>query len=259
MANKMRIQLIKDGIPVSDRLVDQKLEFYNGPKEKHDGPIRIEFVFESSADTEGAIDYIKKLTGLVPIEQKAGKPGRPSESAVEFTSESRQILLQEAIKAGDDQDKFITFLRTRDFVFITGEHLSKLVPEGYKIKERHLKDYEWLLRRTKMAKDPRADKFDVSFLLGIKILSDRSNKVLIYMNGEFTENLKLEVPKKAFNFKQTNLIKFPHYMTYEEREKWGIEHRQLMSNPSKKPSKFYQRWEKDVNLGDELKVERNEQ
>ena len=252
----MRIQLIKDGLVTSDRLVDQKIEFYNGPKETHEGPIRIEFVFENTTDTEGAIQYLKKLTGKLPIEEKAtGKRGRPSEEKPEFTSLSREILLNEAIQNSKNQDSFITYLRDREFVFITGEHLVKLIPDTYKIKERHIQDYEWLIRRTKTAKDPRADKYDVSFIIGIKILSEkRSEKVLIYMNGEFLQTKKLDIPEKAFNFKQTNLIKFPHYMTPEEREKWGIEHRQLMANPEKKASKFYERWRKDVNLGDEMKI-----
>ena len=252
----MRIQLIKDGLVTSDRLVDQKIEFYNGPKETHEGPIRIEFVFENTADTESAIEYLKKLTGKLPIEEKVvGKRGRPSEEKPEFTSLSREILLTEAIQNSKNQDSFITYLRDREFVFITGEHLVKLIPDTYKIKERHIQDYEWLIRRTKTAKDPRADKYDVSFIIGIKILSEkRSEKVLIYMNGEFLQTKKLDIPEKAFNFKQTNLIKFPHYMTPEEREKWGIEHRQLMANPEKKASKFYERWRKDVNLGDEMKI-----
>ena len=55
-------------------------------------------------------------------------------------------------------------------------------------------------------------------------------------------------------FKQTNLIKYPHYMVYEDREKWGIEHRMLLQNPERKPSKFYVRWAKDVQVGDELNL-----
>lgn len=256
MGHKMRIQLVKDGMISSDRLVDQKIEFYNGPKEKHDGPMRIEFVFEDSSDAEGAITYIQKLLGKLPIEQKViGTRGRKPGEEKTFNDTSREVLLKEAIKNSQDQDKFITFLRERDFVFITGEHLKKLIPEGYNIKSRHLEQYEWLVRRIKEAKDPRADKFDIALLLGIKILSDRSEKILLYMNGELGKNIKLEVPEKAFNFKQTNLIKFPHYMTHEEREKWGIEHRQLMANPAKKPSKFYVRWMKDVTVGDEMKLE----
>lgn len=260
MAKKMRIQLVKDGLNISDRLVDQKTEFYIGPKEVHDGPMIIEFILEDGSDTEGAIQYLKKLTGLLPIENKPGpkKAGAPSNKEV-YDGSSREILLVEAVKASkDNQDAFISYLREREFVFMTSDQLKTLLPESYKFKKVHLENYEWLLRRIKTAKDPRADKFDISMILGIKILSDRSDRMLLYMNGENQKSIRLEVPEKALNFKQTNLIKFPHYMIYEEREKWGIEHRQLMANPDKKPSKFYQRWVKDVKLGDELKIENNE-
>lgn len=255
----MRIQLVKDGLNVSDRLVDQKAEFYAGPKEVHDGPMIIEFVFEDSSDTEGAIQYLKKLTGLVPMEAKPGPKKTATSVRDDFQGTSREVLLDEAVKASKyNQDSFITYLRERDFVFMTSDQLKTLLPESYSIKKIHFEGYEWLLRRTKIAKDPRSDKFDISLLLGIKILSERSDRILLYMNGENQKSIRLEVPEKAFNFKQTNLIKFPHYMIYEEREKWGIEHRQLMANPEKKPSKFYQRWVKDVKLGDELKIKKND-
>lgn len=257
----MRIQLFSNlGNQINDRLVDQKTEFYTGPKEVHEGPMRIEFVFEDASDTEGAIDYLKKLSGMVPIETKTAAKKATSGNKEEYDSTSREVLLDEAEKASkNNQDTFITYLRERDFVFMTSDQLKTIIPDSYKFKAVHLENYEWLVRRTKTAKDPRADKFDISLLLGIKILSERSDRILLYKNGENQKSIRLEVPEKAFNFKQTNLIKFPHYMIYEEREKWGIEHRQLMANPDKKPSKFYQRWIKDVDLGNELKIKKNGQ
>lgn len=261
MIKKLRIQLFNlEGIQISDRLVDQKTEFYQGPKEKHLGPMRVEFSLSDRSDIPGAIEYLNKLALDMPIEKKETKgPGRPKSSETFIPDNSREILIEESFKNSKDQDAFIKLLREQhDFIFMDSDRLKMLIPETYTIKERYLEKYQWLVRCTKRAKDPRNDKFDLALLIGIVILpeSDRTNKMVIYLNGEFYKTLKLEVPKNAITFKQTNLIKYPHYMTYEEREKWGIEHRLLLQNVDKKPSKFYVRWAKDVQVGDELKLNR---
>lgn len=259
MIKKLRIQLFnKDGLPISDRLVDQKTECYQGPKEKHDGPFRIEFSITNRVDVEDAIKYLGLLALDLPIEKKENKgPGRPSISKEFIPDNSREILIEETFKNSKDQDQFIKILRNEhDFVFLDSERLVSMIPETYDIKSRYLEKYQWLVRCTKRAKDPRNDKFDLALLIGIVILpeSDRTDKMVVYLNGDFYKILKLEVPKNAMTFKQTNLIKYPHYMVYEEREKWGIEHRMLLQNPERKPSKFYVRWAKDVQVGDELKL-----
>jgi len=140
------------------------------------------------------------------------------------------------------------------------DRLKQLIPEAYSIKDIHLAKYQWMVRVAKRAKDPRNDKFDLPLLIGISIMEkeSRTDKMVIYLNGTFSKSEKLEVPKNAMTFRQTNLIKYPHYMTYEEREKWGIEHRLLLSNPTKSPSKFYLRWSRDVKVGDELKLKTEE-
>lgn len=254
MSKKMRIQLLSpELVTESDRLVDQTIEFYNGPKEEHKGPIKIEVILEGQSDVDKVIDYLKKLAGQLPIEQKTTQGRKPAAQKPEMDSNSREILLTEAVKASKNQDDFIKYLRERDFVFITSEHLATLLPESYKIPKRKLEKFEWLIRCTKLAKDPRADKFDMALFIGIKILSERDEVMIPYMNGEKIEKITLEVPENAMGFKKTNLIKYPHYMTYEEREKWGVEHRALLNNPDKAKTKFYLRWEKDVKLSDEQK------
>ena len=259
MIKKIRLQLFdKTGLPISDRLVDQKTECYQGPKEKHDGPFRVEFSIENRSDVEDAIKYLNLLALDVPIEKKESKgPGRPKENKLFIPDNSREVLIEETFKNSKDQDKFIKILRDEhDFIFMDSDRLKLLLPEAYKIKDIHMDRYQWLLRCTKKAKDPRNDKFDLALLIGIIILpeSDRKDRILVYLNGVFYKSLKLEVPKNAITFKQTNLIKYPHYMVYEEREKWGVEHRLLLQNPERKPSKFYVRWAKDVQVGDELKL-----
>lgn len=262
MVKKLRIQLFnKEGLPINDRLVDQKTEFYQGPKDKHDGPLRIEFSLENQDDVNGCIEYLRKLSGDLPIEQKSTQGrGRPSLQKQFIPDNSREVMLKEALDNAKNQDEFINMLRKEhDFVFIDSDRLQMLIPEAYSIKQRHLDKYQWLVRLTKQAKDPRNDKFDLALLIGLTILpeSERDEKFVVYMNGEFTSNHKLELPKNAMTFKQTNLIKYPHYMIYDEREKWGIEHRLLLQNPERKPSKFYERWAKDIQVGDELKLKSN--
>lgn len=259
MSNKMRIQLLTpEGIVISDRLVDQNTEFYQGPKEKHESGFRIELVLDNQSDVDKAIEYLQKLSGKLPIEIKGVQGRKPTNNKVQLNDNSREILFRESYDQAKDQDDFIKILRDKDFVFVTSEHLKTIIPESYSISSRKLESYEWLIRCIKLAKDPRADKFDPTILIGIKILSERSDKMVLYMNGEiWKEKLSLKVPENAIGFKKTNLIKYPHYMTYEEREKWGIEHRALLNNPEKKKSKFYLRWEKDIKLSDEQKLNEN--
>lgn len=266
MVKKTRIQLFSpEGVPVNDRLVDQTTEFYNGPKEKHDGPIKIEFTLETSDDVTKCIEYLSKLTGKLPIAAKESKGrGRPSGTSkvLDFVPDnSREVMLQEALSSSKNQDIFIKKLREEhDFVFVDSDRLKGLIPETYSIKERHLEKYQWLIRLSRKAKDPRNDKFDLALIIGIIILPDsnRDEKMVIYEHGAYTRTEKLEVPKNGMTFKQTNLIKYPHYMIQEEREKWGIEHRLLFNDPKKKPSKFYMRWAKDIQVGDELKLGKRE-
>lgn len=259
---KIRVQLFtKEGTPIVDRLVDQNTEFYQGPKESHDGPIRIEFTLEDRADVDKCIDYLSKLTGKLPIETKVttGR-GRPRTVTTDFVPDnSREVMLEEALASSKDQDIFIKKMRNEhDFVFLDKDFLTSIIPEAYKIKDRHLDKYQWLVRLTRKAKDPRNDKYDLALLIGITILPDnsRNDKMAIYFNGTLDRIEKLPIPEKPITFKQTNLIKYPHYMIQEEREKWGFEHRVLLNDPTKKPTKFYLRWAKDVVVGDELKLKK---
>lgn len=258
MVKKIRIQLLtKEGIVTSDRLVDQEIEFYQGPKEKHKDPLKVEVTLTNTEDINKFITYLQKVALDLPIEVKSPR-GRTATKNHQDTAldNSREVLLEELLSTAKDQDDFIRKLREYDFIFLESDRLKQLIPEAYSIKSVHLEKYQWMIRVSKRAKDPRNDKFDLPLLIGIAIMDkeSRTDKMVIYLNGTFNKSVKLEVPKNAMTFKQTNLIKYPHYMTYEEREKWSIEHRLLLNNPEKKPSKFYLRWAKDVKVGDELKL-----
>lgn len=266
---KMRIQLLdNEQRTISDRLVDQYTEFYQGPKNKHEGPIKVELHLDNTESLDKAINYLNQLKGDLPIKVTAGR-GRPSGStspmmidkpgANEMTMDQREELMNEALKKGTDQDKLIAFLREHNFRFMMQDFVDALKLD-FGCKKVHNDKYQWMMRLIKEAKDPANDKYDPLLVFGIKMVPERSPKVVVYFFKEFKKKYDIEVPKKAdFNFKTTSLSKFPKYMTYEEREKWRREHRILMNNPeTHKKSKFYLRWEKDIELGDTLKISAQE-
>lgn len=260
MIKKIRIKkLDAEGIVLDDRMVDQNTEFSIGPKENHIGPLNIDMVLEDQTDVDKAIDYLKKLTGYLPIPKKGepGKRGRKPGAVKVIDENYRENFLQETLEKSKNQDVFINTLRENGFVFIESEHLLTIIPESYEIKQIHLKKYQWMLLQTKLAKNPKADKFDPTILVGIIILpdNDRSEKMVWYKNGEYEGKLVSEVPKKnPLSFMETNLIKYPHYLNYDEREKWGTEHRLLLNDKERKPTKFYQRWAAEITVPTELQL-----
>jgi hypothetical protein len=250
------IQLFaKDGM-ISERLVQQGGEFYAGPKSKHKGPMRVMFTFEDKDDVTGAIEYLQQLALDAPL-RVTGTPGR----AKKITEDSKpdnslDILLEDAKKAAkNNQDLFIKHLRELDFVFLDSDNLRLKIPKTYDVKKRHMDNYQWLIRRSRVAKDPRNDRYDPQLFIGISLFSGRKSKIVVYLYSELQPTLKIAIPDVLpMTFKKTNLIKYPHYMTEGERLKWGIQHRELLNDPKKSKTKFYARWEKDVTVGNELKI-----
>lgn len=259
LKKNIRIQLFNEEGLLSDRMVTQTTEFYAGPKEVHKGEMRIEFTITEQSDAKAASDYLLKLIGDLPIKTVKGtqgrKPGNVNNDDT-FTPAKEDFIKITAEENKGNQDNFIKALRAVGFAFVTSDYLKFMVPEEYKIKKLYLEDYQWLVRRTKVAKDPKNDKYDPQILIGIKIMSERSDRMILYTYGELQSSLRIPVPeKKAMKMSKTNLIKFPHYMTEDERLKWGAEHRLLFNNLEKKPSKFYNRWVRDVKVGDELAID----
>lgn len=253
------IQLFDSSGMKSERLVQQAPEFTIGPKEKHTGVFRIQFTLETKNEIEGAIDYLKKLALDAPLKETGVRGRTPLSKTNNTLDNSFEILLEDAKKAANgNQDKFIDYLRGLDFVFLSSDNLKLKIPKTYKVKQKHLDKYQWLIKRSRKAKDPRNDRYDPQLFIGISIFGGRDRKMVVYLYNKLSKSLFIDVPsKKAIDYTKTNLIKYPHYMNEEERLKWGIEHRILLNNPEKKPSKFYLRWVKDVNVGDELKLNLN--
>jgi len=254
------IQLFDSTGMISERMVQQGPEFYNGPKEKHKGPMRISFTVEDQEDVIGVMGYLEQLALQAPLKSNKSATRVSKDTSEVDLDNSLEVVLEEAIKAAKgDQDKFIQHLRGLDFVFLDSAGLKLKIPESYSIKKRHLESYQWLIRISKIAKDPRNDKYDPQLLIGISIFEERVEKMVVYLYGEMYKTLKIALPaKKAMDYTKTNLIKYPHYMNEDERFKWGVEHRLLFNDPNKPMSKFYRRWVKDVKVGDELKLNRNE-
>jgi len=250
------IQLYDDSGMISERMVQQTAEFYAGPKAKHTGPMRISFTMDNKDDIEGAIKYLEQLALDAPLKAIV-KPGRVTQTVKEPSLDnSLEVLLEDAKKAAKgDQDKFIEYLRRLDFVFLDSDNLLLNIPETYKVKKIYLEKYQWLIRRSKIAKDPRNDKYDPQLFIGISIFGDRDVRMVIYLYNAAKKKLRIPFNKReAMDFTKTNLIKYPHWMNADERLKWGIEHRVLFNNPEKNRSKFYDRWSKDIKVGDELKL-----
>lgn len=246
MEKKLRIQLFdKEGALVNDRLVSQDPEIYSGPKDSHDGPIRVEFTLENKDDVEKVKTYLDKLTGILPLD--AQKKKKKVEKV--FSTDNREKVLEEALRIGEEygQDKMIEYLRNLNFSFMMSDFLKTFDFPMLNIKDRHFEKYQWMIHCIKRAKNPKSDKYDPMLIFGIQISSERSDKIVVYLNGEFVSYNNIAVPgETSLDFKKTNMIKFPHYMIEEEREKFRYELRQYQENPEKPLSKFFKRWSSAV-------------
>jgi len=232
----------KEGRMVKDKLLDQNTEFYKGPIDAHKGPFRMEFTFEDQNDIEKVIGYIKQLSGILPIpERKLKSSSNSSPPVPEFREELADIIT----RYPDDQDHLIRALREEHgFVFLTWDHIETLEHANViNMLPNHGSKYEWMVRRLKMAKNPKFDKYDLMLMVGIKLMSERHERVVIYLNGEHYKNCNIPVPDKPREtIKKTELMKFPAAMIPEERERFRFELRALQMSPEKGVTKFFKRW-----------------
>jgi hypothetical protein len=246
---KMRIKTLKkDGTLIKDRLVTQNIEFTSGPSEKHKGPINIEVTLRDQGDIDSFKIYLDKLTGDLPIIPK--KVYKTKTSTALLSEEPIKDLLFDIKAKCKTQDDVIKFLRERNFVFVTHQFLEDRKIKIELEKNNH-KNYQYLIRLIKEAKDPKANKYDpqllAQLLVGIKFMETMGSKVLFYMYGKFKESSELPWSKKSdINFKKITLTKFPGYMLADEREKFRSEEAKLKRDPKLKPSKFFLRWKGPV-------------
>lgn len=252
MEKKIRIQLFtEDGAIISDRLVSQGSEFYSGPKEAHEGPIRIEFTLTEKRDIEDAKLYLDKLTGGLPlsdtVKKKTTKPINDFDSREDILSKIEDNFTS-------NQDELMKYLRENGFVFITTEFLE-LSKDNFPVKDVH-KDFQWMIKRIREARNPRNDRFDPMLAFGVHLF-EPDEKVVVYLNGTFNKSIKVPLssnPKEVV--KKSGILKFPKYMTHEERDKFRVEFRILSNDEEREPSKFFIRWAKWVENLPEQMVEK---
>lgn len=246
MEKKIRIQLFdKEGRITNERFVSQDPEFYHGPKDTHDGPMRIEFTFIEKGDVDLVKAYLDKLVGILPLEAtiKVGKSKKKIVPAL--TDDNREEFLKSILEIQGDQDQLIQNLREKGFVFITADFIESLqLPIN--LKKLHKQSFVWMVKLLRRAKDPKNDKYDPMLAFGIN-LDERSEKVVIYLNGEYHSKVAWALPEKPREtIKKNGLVKFPAYMEQEERDRFRKELRELLDKPDSQPSKFFMRWNKWV-------------
>lgn len=247
METKMRIKLFDSAEQlISDRLVEQITEFNMGPKTTHSGGIGLELNLRGQDDVEKAIEYLKKLTGSLPLQNKMKTVKITKGTLLEDNAEPLESLMESALKS-PSQEKLITFLRNQNFRFIESDIITEFntdLQAQIKLKEKH-QGYQYMIRLVKEAKNPLNDRYDHRLIFGIKLRGAKVNKVVAYLFGEF--KTKREIPwekAKKINFKKVErMVVFPAYMDYEERKKWRIEHRKVEIAEQKgieyTPAKFY--------------------
>lgn len=263
---KIRITLLEpNGAVVNDRLVDSNIEFYQGPKIQHNGPIRLEVTFTNKEDIQSFKEYIDRLTGTLPVKQASAGRGRPSTASQQIIESPREDILRKVEDMANNQctqTEVIKYLRELGFVFMLTEdflHYFGNFPFNKKdigeptYNKQYLDSLSWMVRCVKKAKDPMADKFDPMIIFGFNILRPSSRKVVPYLYKERKDPLRIDTGKKVLSFNTVEFTKFPKYMLEDERLKFSSEQRQLLQNPSKKPSKFFLRWVKDVEFPDSIK------
>lgn len=265
---RLRVSLLEpSGAIISDRLVDAQSEYYAGPKQKHTGPVRIEVTLTNNEDIDNFKKYLDQLKGNLPIKAPSVGRGRPSSANTAATESPREdiyMAVQNMANEGKSQTQVIKYLRDLGFVFLLTEDFLEYFPDfNFNAKDigkptenkQYLDSMSWMVRCVKRAKDPRTDKFDPMIIFGFNIMDLRkpSKKVVVYLYKERKDPLRIITGKKLLSFSQVEFTKFPKYMLEDERMRFSVEQRQLLLNDSKKPSKFFIRWYKDVVFPDSLK------
>lgn len=255
---KIRIQpLNEDGIP-EKVIVSTISNFSNKEKDitpllKHGGMVVIEA--KDSDDLMRASQHLFHLADLdlkdmMPVDGVKKVERTKAHHWNEDWEDYRLKFIKDAMEASKgNQDKLIEYLRKNDFVFLDSITLLDRFPEmKKKISKIKLAKYQWMLKSIRMTTNPEKDLHDPLILFGITISPKRNRKTIVYLNKKFLYSIKMEIPKKlgGVKHKPVQLIKYPDHMEYLERNKWGREHRQLMKDPSLKPSRFYTIYNQDV-------------
>lgn len=250
MKPKMRIQLLDEKLSVtSDRLVDQYTELLEGPKEKHNGPVRLEAVIKDEWSLNQIKKYLDGLKGLIPLDAPRQRGAKPTQATVNPYKE-----IYHEVKGKKYMEDVIEYLDKLNFRFVTSQFLKelaedKLLPEKYKFFLEY-PDYQYAVRVLRYAKNPANDKFDFSLIFGIRFFSKPSKLIYVYKDGELKVKFKREWKKSGqINLKEKKVpMVFPDYMTIEERKHWRYCNRKVELNKpiSAKEEKFWNRYKTDI-------------
>jgi hypothetical protein len=252
---KIRVQLFdEESRLISDKLYKQGSELISGPKFTHNGPMRIEITMDNQEDIERAITYIKKLSGMLPLEAKKEKK---KVGKIESDSDDYIESMMDMITECKDQDELISNLRNQGFVFVTRDllhNMERFEKVNWEEEDWITDKYQYMVRLIRESKNPMLDKFDPTLIVGIKIYKKRSDEVKFYKFGELTNNLDIPVPGKAKeSFTTQKLHIFPEFMSEKEKERFRREYRDMERDPEKEPTPFYLRWHKWVQTSQPLK------
>lgn len=245
MEKRLRIQLFdEEGRLTDDRTVSQNPELSKGPSNTHKGLFRIEFTFSEKSDIEKAKNYLDQMVGSLPLGVKKIR----KKSKLDYDDPStREEQLEAVINTATDQDVLIDVLRASGFKFMMSDFLESLDFPNLNIKPIHLRKYQWMLYLRKPSRNPKSDKYDPLLVFGIQLVPEHNEKIVVYLHGEFYKSYRIKIPDKPKEvFKKTSMMKFPEYMTPEERDKFRYELRQYQNNPEKKLTKFWNRWKQWV-------------
>jgi len=225
---------------ISDRLLGQGLELKAGPKEPHEGPLKVEVCLFSQNDVDEFKEYLDRLQGVLPMVEK-GKRGRKKIAPASATFADDLMNMMDEHK---DVDLVMKELVALEFVFTTLQLLEDLdiniaLPED--TIDLVKKEFRVMIRMTKKAKNPMNNKYDPTLLILIK--KDNPCYVSVYTFGEQQEVYQYEEGgEKEFKVPKSNLTKFPQFMIQEERNKFRMERDKLAANPEAKITRLYARY-----------------
>jgi hypothetical protein len=245
MEPKIRVKLLdKNLVPISDRLVDQAVEFNQGPKDKHNGSIMLEVTLTKQEDTDKLKAYLDQLSGTLPLGVKTKTTKK------ELDVNAYKEILRD-IRKKPSIEKVTDYLDSLDFRFVTYQHLRELNSDGkYPYDVAHLKKSDqYMIRCSRIAVDPKNDKFDFTMIFSLGLFKRRKN-ITIYKKGKEYKTLKINWDKPdGFNMKEKKVPqKYPKYMTIEERKKYrGLERKHELDKPlGKYDLQFFERWKPEV-------------
>ena len=241
---KMRIQLKDEqGVVLTDRLVEQLTELQTGPKDKHQGHITLELTLQAPEDIALFKTYIDQLAGNLPLK---------SEHAVSKTTGKVNPYkeIYQDIRSKESMEAVIDYLMSLDFRFVTKQFIEERI-QLHKLDPKYdsLPDtVQYLVRLSRVAKDPTNDKYDFNLIFGINIYKQK-DKVFIYRDGERFKRLTRSWDNHQANMKTKKVpLVFPKFMTIEERIKWRKIAKYLKDDKpvSQKDNLFYERYKPDI-------------